>query len=111
VKSIDLLQYVSEGNRKIIEHRLEAINSYGPTFYAIGQAGFRGYIVFGFSDRDIFFLESMYFGNATYVFEDNWETLSKMTKAEILNHNLQKDRIIHREGWENRVDKLLSIAR
>lgn len=103
-----LLQYVSEGNRKVIEYRLEVINSYGPAFYAIGQAGFRGYIVLGFPDRGLFLLESMYFGNATYVFAENWETLSKKTKAEILIQGLHLDRIIHRESWQQRVHQLLA---
>jgi len=106
-----LLQYMTKGNRKVIEYRLEVINSYGPAFYAIGQAGFRGYIVLGFPDRSLFFLESMYFGNATYVFAENWETLSKMTKAEILGQDLHVDRIIHRQGWQQRVHQLLSGSR
>lgn len=102
-----LLQYATAGNRKVIEYRLGVINSYGPVFYAIGQAGFRGYIVFGFPDRTLFFLESLCFGNATYVFAENWETLSKMTKAEILSQDLHVDRIIHRQGWQQRVHRLL----
>lgn len=106
-----LLQYMTKGNRKVIEYRLEVINSYGPAFYAIGQAGFRGYIVLGFPDRSLFFLESMYFGNATYVFAENWETLSRMTKAEILGQDLHVDRIIHRQGWQQRVHQLLSGSR
>ncbi|MFC1874656.1 hypothetical protein ACFLY3_00655 [Chloroflexota bacterium] len=106
-----LLQYVTAGKRKVIEYRLEVINSYGPAFYAIGQAGFRGYIVFGFPDRNLFVLESMYFGNATYVFAEKWEDLSKKTKAEILSQELQKDRIIHREGWQQRIHKLLVISK
>ena len=106
-----LLQYMTEGNRKVIEYRLEVINSYGPEFYAIGQAGFRGYIILGFPDKSLFFLESMYFGNATYVFAENWETLSKMTKAEILGQDLHVDRIIHRQGWQQRVHQLLSGSR
>ena len=103
-----LLQYVSAGNRKVIEYRLEVINSYGPAFYAIGQAGFRGYIVLGFPDRNLFFLESMYFGNATYIFAECWENLSKRTKAEVLSQELHVDRIIHRQGWQQRVHELLS---
>ncbi len=103
-----LLQYLTVGNRKVIEHRLEVINSYGPAFYAVGQAGFRGYIVLGFSDRNLFVLESMYFGNATYIFAENWENLSKKTKAEILSQELQVDRIIHRQGWQQRVHDLLA---
>lgn len=31
-----LLQYVTKGSRKVIEYRLGVLNSYGPSFYAIG---------------------------------------------------------------------------
>lgn len=102
-----ILKDIKKGNQPVIEARLESINSYGPDFHAVGEAGFRGYVIFGFPQKNLFLLESMYFGNATYVFADNWESLSKRTKAEILNENLQKDRIIHREGWQQKIHKLL----
>jgi hypothetical protein len=45
--------------------------------------------------------------NATYVFEQNWERLSQLSKAEILDRDLQKDRLIHREGWPEKIHTLL----
>ena len=48
----------------------------------------------------MYILECVHFGNATYVFGDDWEILSQMTKAEILNSDLQQDRLIHRENWD-----------
>ena len=98
------------GKRKqeVLQYRLEAINSYGPSFRAIGEAGFRGYVVFGFPDKGAYCLESMYTGNATYVFSDDWGVLSKRTKAEILNEHLQKDRLIHVKGWSKKVHSLLA---
>ena len=66
-----------------------------------------GQVIFGFPHKNLHILESMYFGNATYVFDERWEELSKMTKAEILDQRLQTDRVIHEEGWENRVRNLL----
>jgi len=103
-----VLSLVTDGSRPVIEHRFEVVNSYGSEFIAYGQAGFRGYVIFGFPHKDLYVCESIYFGNATYVFDDDWEELSKKTKAEILNENLQKARIIHREGWEKRIHDLLS---
>ena len=50
-------------------------------------------------------------GNATYVFEENWEELSKLTKAEIIRGKLQKDRIIHRENWDHYIIRLFKLAR
>jgi hypothetical protein len=96
------------GNQAFILHRLELVNSHGPDFLAVGQAGFRGYLVFGFTERNRFVCESIYVGNATYVFDERWEELSKLTKAEILSENLQTDRIIHRTNWDGRIGALLA---
>ncbi len=103
----ELIRLAPEGNHSVIAHRFEEINRYNPEFHAIGRAGFRGYIIFGFSNKNLYILESIYFGNATYVFDKDWEELSQKTKAEILDSSLQKDRIIHRQGWEQRLNNSL----
>jgi hypothetical protein len=95
------------GKRPIILSRWETINKHKPDFVAAGEAGFDGYIVFGFTTKDIYVVESAYYGNATYVFDKDWETLSRMTKAEILNQDLQKDRVIHISSWPARINTLL----
>ncbi len=77
----------------------ELINNYLPDFIAYGKAGFRGYVIFGFTKQNLYILESVIPNNATYVFESNWETISQLSKAEILNQNLHKDRIIHNSNW------------
>jgi hypothetical protein len=96
------------GNQAFIWHRLELIYGYGPKFRAIGHAGFRGYLILGFPERNLFVCESVYMGNATYIFDERWEELSKLTKAEILSEHLQTDRIIHRSKWDDRMRSLLS---
>jgi hypothetical protein len=96
-----------EQKQVVIRHRLELITNYDPEFVAVGRAGFSGYLIFGFPRKNLYVLESLYYGNATYVFEENWETLSKLTKAEILTGNFQKDRIIHRVQWDGHLKKLL----
>ncbi|HLL71293.1 MAG TPA: hypothetical protein VK363_07670 [Pyrinomonadaceae bacterium] len=103
-----ILDRAKKGKVPIIQARLSAIAKENPEFVAIGESGFNGYMVFGFPNKKLYVLESAYYGNATYVFDKNWEQLSKMTKAEILDGGLQKDRIIHREGWTEAIDKLLS---
>lgn len=95
------------GNRPLIEQRLQTINDHGPEFVALGRAGFSGYVVFGFPEQNLYVLESVNRDNATYVFEEDWQRLSQMTKAEILDRNLQKERIIHREGWPAEIRRLL----
>lgn len=102
-----LVKMTSKQNQIVIKYRLQTITAFSPEFVAIGQAGFSGYLIFGFSKKNLYVLESLYSGNATYVFEEKWEELSKLTKAEILQGNLQKDRIIHREHWKYHIDKLM----
>lgn len=95
------------GKQPVIEHRLKNLNQYKPDFTAVGVAGFHGYIVFGFEGNDLYVFESLYYGNATYFFDNQWEELSKLTKAEIINEDLQKDRLIHREGWDSKLRTIL----
>ncbi len=102
------LQRTRRGNQAAIRNRLETINTYEPNFIAIGEAGFLGYTIFGFPTRNIFVLESIITGNATYVFGQNWQHLSMLTKAEILDNNLQRNRIIHRLGWHEHIRQILS---
>ena len=90
--------------------KCEFINSFQPDFRAYGKSGFKGYVIFGFTDRDIYVLESVYPNNATYVFGKNWGELSKLTKAEILNGNLQDVRIIHNNNWQQEIRDLLEVA-
>lgn len=97
----------ARGNRPLIEDRFKTINGFGPEFVAVGKAGFRGYIVFAFPKKNTFVLESIYPDNATYVFDHQWEKLSQMTKAQILDEKLQKARLIHRTGWHKKVTRLL----
>ena len=103
----EVINDAPEGSRVLIEDRLETINSYEPEFHAVGKAGFRGYVVFGFPEKKLYVFESAYTGNATYVFGENWETLSKLTKAQILDENLQLARLIHRKGWHASIRELL----
>ena len=57
-----------------------------------------------FNDRNLYVLESMFLWNATYIFENERESLSKLTKKDILINNYQKDRIIHNPSREKNVE-------
>lgn len=105
------LEKISEGksktNRKMMFDKCEYINGFKPDFRAYGKSGFRGYVIFGFKKKSLYVLESVYSNNATYVFADDWQELSKLTKAQILNGGLQDARLIHKENWREDVKKLL----
>lgn len=102
-----IVERAKKGNQGVILRRLEFMHRALPELRAQGRGGFNGYIVFGFPRKNLFVLESLYYGNATYVFRENWESLSQLTKAEILSGNLQAARIIHQPGWEKEVRRLL----
>lgn len=102
---------ISEGNsktnNKIMLDKCEYINNFNPDFRAYGKSGFRGYVIFGFNQKKLYVLESIYPNNATYVFADNWQELSQLTKAQILNGGLQNARLIHKENWKEDIKKIL----
>ena len=104
----DVVRDAPPGDRPVLWYRIGALERFHPTFHGVGRAGFRGYIVFGFPERGLFVLESPYWGNATYVLEKDWATISQMTKAEILHEQLHLARLIHRKGWEHELGVVLS---
>ncbi|NMB81566.1 MAG: hypothetical protein GYA14_07080 [Ignavibacteria bacterium] len=105
---LPVISRVREGNRSVVLGRLEILSSRNPNFIALGRSGFSGYIVYGFENINLFILESVYYGNATYIFDKDWEEFSKLTKAEILEESLQFARIIHTSGWENELRKIFN---
>jgi hypothetical protein len=103
----ETVKQAPRGNQKLIWDRLQHISQHEPKFLAVGEGGFKGYFVLAFPGKNLFFLESLACNNATYVLGEDWEKLSKLTKAEILNESLHKERLIHRRGWHQRVRDLL----
>lgn len=101
------LENVKENKQLMERNNIESIAKYNPSFVAVGEAGFSGYIIFGFEKSDKVILESMEIDNATYILKDNWEEISKMTKAEILQNSFHERRIIHSNKWNQEIEKLL----
>ena len=85
----------------------ESIYARKPDFVAYGRAGFRGYAVFGFTSKSLYILESAFPNNATYVLQNDWETISQLSKAEILSQSLHKARIVHSENWQKNFDAIM----
>ena len=94
--------------RPVEWNRQEKISNYGPSEIAIGTAGFAGYIIYVFPKKGIAVLESLKYGNASYILDDGkWEDLSKLTKQQLLSARLVKSREIHHGSWAKRIDGLL----
>lgn len=106
-----VLDIQKKGKRPVVEHRLKEINRYSPTFVAVGHGGFTGYVIFGFRKIGLYVLECARYGNATYILEEDWKELSRLTKAEILNQKRHKVRLVHIPSWRARVGALLHSNR
>ncbi|MBN2267379.1 MAG: hypothetical protein JW725_03510 [Candidatus Babeliaceae bacterium] len=101
-----LIERQPQGNQPVIRYRFQSVNAHNPEFVAVGRYGFDGYVIFAFPANSLFILECVNLGNATYVFGNNWETLSQMTKSQILSNDYQRDRLIHTGNWEGRLNSL-----
>ena len=101
------LQIVRNRNHRVIKQRVQKISSFEPNFIAVGNAGFSGYWIFGFPNKNIYILESVYPNNATYVLGENWENISRMSKSDILRNDFHIARLVHRISWNEEISKLL----
>lgn len=99
---------VSDGKKMTIEKRHKILADYEPDFLAIGEENFRGYVVYGYTQKDMYYFESNEPGNATYVFKGKWENASKLTKRDIISGNLCYRRLTHTEKWGNSISQLMN---
>lgn len=104
----DYLKKLSDDDREVATERIRTITRHSPDFVAVGLGGFSDYVVFGFTDRRRYVLESPHTGNATYVFRDEWEPISHFTKREILQGNLQEERLVHNSRWPRAIIELIN---
>lgn len=104
----DYLQRLSEDDRATVTERIKTITRCNPNFIAIGLGGFSDYVVFGFTNSHRYVFESPNTGNATYVFRNDWESISRLSKREILKDNLQEARIIHNSRWYRTINEIIN---
>lgn len=88
-----------------IKQRFEFLLNHNPSFIKEGLGGYTGYLVYGFEEKNIYIMDSIIYGNATYIFEGEWKVVSRLTKSEIIKNKLAKDRIVHNNNWEENINK------
>lgn len=98
---------ISESDEARIHERLKYLKKFTPTFIGAGRAGFNGYFVYAYEDKETYVLESIFLNNATYIFNSNWEALSQLTKNEIINGEHYHRRIIHDKNWKKKVSLIM----
>ena len=101
------LEQLTESDREAARQRIRTITRHEPDFMAVGLGGFSEYIVFGFTRKNRYVFESPETGNATYIFRNEWEEVSQLTKRQILQEQLQDARIIHTSRWAIEVSEAI----
>lgn len=98
----------NEEDNKAYVKRLKVLTEFKPDIRGKGPNGFFGYIVFGFSELKIVILETMYAGNATYIFTtENFESNILQDKQSVLKSKLHLKRIFHDDNWETNLRILI----
>lgn len=97
---------VSKSEKKMIKERIEFIESFNPDEIYEGKGSYTGYLVFSFKKKNLFIFDSIMYGQATYVFKDSWEKVSKLTKKQIIENELAEERIIHSPSWNKEISRL-----
>ena len=105
------LTRLSPKSKSVIYDRKRTIMTHEPTEQHVGIGGFADYIAYVFASRELVILESVRRGNAIYAFGQDWQIVSQLSKAEIIAGDLHIERIVHSEGWKDRLAKLLNARR
>lgn len=78
--------------------------------YISGTGRFERYFGMYFKNG-IVVLEDFHYGNATYVFHNNWEELSKMSRTELMHLNSSDiERITHNRNWKTRINYIINSS-
>lgn len=87
----------------LILERFHALQDLKPEQIIRGtNMGTTSYYGAQFAD-DLVVFENIKYGNALYVMFGDWETLSKLSRTELLKNYAGYERIVHRPGWKRRL--------
>ncbi|WKK69239.1 hypothetical protein [Brochothrix thermosphacta] len=91
----------------LVKERFDYINSFNPDVVRQGVGGYTGYLIFEFTDKNLFIFDSILYGDAMYVFKNDWINVSRLTKREIIQNELAEERIIHNKSWKAKLNRFL----
>lgn len=78
--------------------------------YITGKGSFERYFGMAF-DNGVVVLEDFNYGNATYVFHDNWENFSQMSRLDLIHLNSTEiERIVHNRNWKTRLKYIVTAS-
>lgn len=90
--------------------RLRVLDGLGHDGYIVGTGRFARYFGAKFGHRFVV-LENLEYGNALYVFTENWEQLTQLSQTELIKRrDPAVQRIPHVPGWRSALRKLIITA-
>lgn len=93
--------------RARLEERYDFLIKLKPEGFIAGTSGFRRYFGAKFSESLVVF-ENLEHGNAIYAMFEDWETLSKSSRTELLKGSKAGfERIVHSKTWKRRLKQLV----
>lgn len=97
--------------RRRVAERYDLLVKLRPEAFITGSSGLRRYFGAKFA-ADLVVFENLEYGNAIYAMFENWETLSKLTRPQLLKGDRRGfERIVHRSGWEEKLKELVGKRR
>ena len=92
---------------EVAKTRLATLDRLGHYDFIVGRGSFAAYFGAKFGDK-LVALESLQYGNALYVFEEDWETLSQLSRTDLMRRrDPSVERIPHVAGWQSALRKKL----
>lgn len=111
LKRLATKRSVSLTRLQVAEERLRALDRLQPTGYIVGRGSFTSYFGAKFGNR-IVVLESLDYGNALYLFHEDWEQLSQLSRTELIKRrDPAVQRIPHKAGWQSAIRQCLRDQR
>ena len=92
---------------RVAKERLSMFDRFGHNGFIVGKGRFSRYFGARFGER-LVVLENLEYGNALYLFEEDWEQLTQLSRTELIKRrDASVHRVPHLPGWQSAVRKLV----
>lgn len=92
---------------KVATERLNVLDRLDHDGFIVGTGKFARYFGVKFGQR-LVALENLEYGNALYVFEENWEQLTRLSRTELIRRrDPSVHRVPHLPGWQSAIRKFV----
>ena len=99
--------HASPERLRVAEERLRVLDRFEHTGFIVGKGRFARYFGAKFGDT-LVALENLEYGNTMYVFEQDWERLTQLSRTELIK---RRDPTVHRvphlQGWPSAIREIL----